>query len=291
MKNALLEMLQAASNSAASNISGPVDLLSAGLRKAGVPVPFDSFGSSQWMAQRGLTREVNNPLLRLVGETAGMTAPIAIAAKAPQLAAIANQAAQNAYAPRMPGAASSQRGAIITGGSNKLTADEYNDLINLVSKIEKEAEKRGSVFVRWSPTASKDLKPGAVSRDFVSGQTHAGLSAVEVTGDMHPVDIAKALREYGFLRMQDNRSVPRVYGGQKVGIDSDGHASIIANEVLFSPNKKQINALDKKFADAYEASDNIKRYKSRIERGATMWQSDVDKETARLQKLIDFDLP
>lgn len=36
--NALLDLLQGASNAAASNVSGPVDLLAWALRKAGVPM-------------------------------------------------------------------------------------------------------------------------------------------------------------------------------------------------------------------------------------------------------------
>lgn len=77
---------QAASNAIAQNVSGPVDLLSWALRKAGVPVPEDAVGSSKWMEQLGLTALVENPYARVVGETAGMVGPTLAAAYSPQVA-------------------------------------------------------------------------------------------------------------------------------------------------------------------------------------------------------------
>lgn len=83
----LLDFLQGASNAAASNVSGPVDLLGAGLRFMGVPVPENALMSSKWMEERGLTRKPKNALAGVLGEAAGLSAPIAAAAKAPQIAA------------------------------------------------------------------------------------------------------------------------------------------------------------------------------------------------------------
>jgi len=82
----LLDFLQAMSNSAASTVSAPVDAIGWGLRKAGVPVPEDAFGSSVWMERVGLTRPVQPGLLGVAGETAGLLLPALLAAKAPQVA-------------------------------------------------------------------------------------------------------------------------------------------------------------------------------------------------------------
>ena len=81
----LLDFLQAASNAVAGNVSGPVDLLSAGLRYAGLPIPQDAVGSTEWMKQKGLLRDVPQSASSLAGETLGLLSPLA-AARAPQIA-------------------------------------------------------------------------------------------------------------------------------------------------------------------------------------------------------------
>jgi hypothetical protein len=87
MGNAITDLLQGASNAAASNVSGPVDLFAAALRALGVPVPENALLGSKWMEERGLTKKPQNALMGLLGEAAGLSAPIAAAAKAPQIAA------------------------------------------------------------------------------------------------------------------------------------------------------------------------------------------------------------
>ena len=86
MARALRDTAQSASNAVASGVSGPVDLIAMGMRAAGLPVN-RPFGGSEWMAQRGLTREVPMGIPRIVGETIGLAAPSVIAGKAPQIAA------------------------------------------------------------------------------------------------------------------------------------------------------------------------------------------------------------
>ena len=83
----LLDTTQAASNSAASTVSAPVDALAWMLRKAGAPIPQAPFGGSDWMKAQGLMRDVQSPVANAVGETLGGVLPIAAAAKAPQIAA------------------------------------------------------------------------------------------------------------------------------------------------------------------------------------------------------------
>lgn len=78
--------LQGASNAAASNITGPVDLLALLLKKGGVPIPDEPMGGSAWAKRMGLTREPENKMMGLLGEGAGLAAPFVAAAKAPQIA-------------------------------------------------------------------------------------------------------------------------------------------------------------------------------------------------------------
>jgi hypothetical protein len=84
--NGLLDFLQGASNSAASNVSAPVDGLAWLLRKAGLPIPANPIGGSDWMAEKGLTAQPKNRNMGLLGEAFGGVAPIVAAAKAPQIA-------------------------------------------------------------------------------------------------------------------------------------------------------------------------------------------------------------
>lgn len=77
--NALLSALQGASNAAAAQVSVPVDLLAALLRRGGVPVPSNALGGSEWMAQQGLTKPPENRMAGLLGEGAGLSIPIGAA--------------------------------------------------------------------------------------------------------------------------------------------------------------------------------------------------------------------
>ena len=85
MAGILRDLMQSASNTAAGNVSGPVDLISMLLRYGGVPVPQNAVGGSQWMAEMGLTAPVQPGAAQLAGETFGLVAPIAATAKAPQI--------------------------------------------------------------------------------------------------------------------------------------------------------------------------------------------------------------
>lgn len=100
-QNTLLDFLQGASNSAASNVSAPIDGLNWLLRKAGMPVSDKPFLGSDWMAQKGLTVQPQNKMAGLLGESFGGVAPIVAAAKAPQIARGLLQAGDNLTAPRM----------------------------------------------------------------------------------------------------------------------------------------------------------------------------------------------
>lgn len=109
-----LDALQGASNAAASTVSGPVDAIAWGLRKAGVPVGDAPVGGSEWMGRAGLTRAPESAAAGAVGEIAGALLPTVVAAKAPQIAAGILRAGENLAAPRTMGR---QMGAINIGGA------------------------------------------------------------------------------------------------------------------------------------------------------------------------------
>jgi hypothetical protein len=116
---ALRDTVQSASNTVASGVSAPVDLIAAGLRKVGMPIPQAPVGGSQWMENMGLTVPVEDGIPKMAGDFLGMTVPIIAAAKAPQIAAAANRGLDNLAAPdtlNTPGFRG-QRGAIVWHGS------------------------------------------------------------------------------------------------------------------------------------------------------------------------------
>ncbi len=113
MANALLDFLQGASNSAAANVSAPVDGIAWLLRKAGINVDRPVMGSD-WMRERGLTAEPTNKLAGILGESVGGVLPMVAAAKAPQIAQGLLQAERNLAAPRT---LNPQTGAILWHGS------------------------------------------------------------------------------------------------------------------------------------------------------------------------------
>jgi len=112
--NGLLGFLQSASNTAANTVAGPVDLIAAGLRKVGVPVPEDPVAGANWMKHHGLLRDVPDGAAKVLGETAGMLTPALAMQYAPQIASVANKAISNAMAPT---SANKELGAIVWHGS------------------------------------------------------------------------------------------------------------------------------------------------------------------------------
>jgi len=154
----LLDVLQSASNSVADTVAGPVDILSLLLRKGGVPIPDEPVGGSEWMKRKGLMRDVPMGAERIAGETLGLLAPTAIAAKAPQIARGLLKAQENALAPRT---LSPEAGVIVYQGSpHKYDAEK---LVKL---------KDGNLaYVGGKFNALKEVPPGAtVVDDFPLGR-------------------------------------------------------------------------------------------------------------------------
>lgn len=117
-KKALIKGLrdfgQSASNTVADTVAVPVDMIAAGLRYGGLPIPSDPMGGSQWMRNQGLTAEVAPGMAKTAGEAAGMIVPMVAAAKAPQIASGLLQAGRNLA---KPSTMNKQSGAIVWHGS------------------------------------------------------------------------------------------------------------------------------------------------------------------------------
>ena len=126
----LLDFFQSASNSVASNVSAPVDGINWLLRKAGMPVSDTPVGGSDWMAQQGLTKPVEQSGYSLAGETAGLLSPMLAAAKAPQIARGLLQGTDNLAAPQT---LNKQAGMLQWHGPNPKNDMDAEPLQNLVS--------------------------------------------------------------------------------------------------------------------------------------------------------------
>lgn len=155
---------QGASNAAASTVTGPVDMLAWLLRKGGVPVGDTPIGGEAWMRQKGLMATPENKLAGLLGEGAGLAAPIVAAAKAPEIAGGLLQMGRNLAA---PATMNKQTGAIyLPKGGLSSNTDDANSLaekiksIGLLPKVD--IDPGGSVYV----TAYKNnlTKSGKISK-------------------------------------------------------------------------------------------------------------------------------
>ena len=67
----LQHLLQASSNSVASNVTHPVDLIASGLGRAGLHVP-QPIGGSEWARSVGLLADVPPGPPQIAGETLGL---------------------------------------------------------------------------------------------------------------------------------------------------------------------------------------------------------------------------
>jgi len=146
-----------------------------------------------------------------------------------------------------------------------LTQDEFDRALAFVKEVESLAEKHGAVYVRWSASEKHDLSADAKSRDYGSGEIHAGLSSQKIDADMHPVTIARRIAEYNFVRGFGNNkgAYPRIYTADEVGTDSDNAVSITNLKKVIDVPKSFVAAIDKKFHDAYDYKDSLDTWEKR----------------------------
>lgn len=145
MKQGLLDFLQSASNSVSGNVAGPVDLISMGLLKMGVPVGDAPMGSTEWMKQRGLIRDVPQGPARVLGETAGLLGPAMTTQFAPQIAGGLLRMGDNAMSPTTN---SRQMGGVL----NPFPESNYykQDLSEYTPNVFRETDIEGAS--RFSPS-------------------------------------------------------------------------------------------------------------------------------------------
>lgn len=133
-----------------------------------------------------------------------------------------------------------------------------DDIIKMVDS------SKTPVFIRWSAGSKYDLAPNAVSRDYVSGGKHAGLSAVELPKGMTRAEAAKYINEYRFLKMKDPKIKPFLYEGNVLGKDSDGYISIAPKKLIGEiPDELQKN-LSGDFVRRLELESSISDANNRL---------------------------
>jgi len=236
---------QSASNSIAGNVSAPVDGLAWLLRKAGVPMPDNPMGGSDWMAQQGLTRPTNqNSLSGLMGEFAGMAGPLVAGAKAPQIAKGLLGMADNLAAPR---AMNPQTGAVLISPQGGLTDAARDEAMRAV-KYDRgwyrggpqitDGKKTGDWYTRIKDEASDYAArtPGAEVREYAapintikSNSAYSPRLAQDIATKVEAIspegaNLAKQLREY---YANDKISGLEVWSGLSKHLGDDTAANVL----------------------------------------------------------------
>lgn len=126
------------------------------------------------------------------------------------------------------------RGALRSGAIREI--DNFDDIYDALRASDEPA------FIRWSAGPEYDMRTGAASMDYSSGQKHAGLSALEIDRDYLPdadagmssllyadQNLFRTARDYSYLQGGGYGDInrPHILFGQKVGFDSDGAPSIV----------------------------------------------------------------
>lgn len=185
---------QGASNAAASTVTGPVDMLAWLLRKGGVNVGEAPIGGEAWMRQKGLMATPENRLAGLLGEGAGLAAPIVAAAKAPEIAGGLLQMGRNLATPQTM---NKQTGAIVYHGSphkfdkfdsSKIGTGEgaqaYGHGLYLAENpiVAGEYAKNLSTGGKFVSVGGRDIKPLASSAKWTPEET-AAANLIDAGGD------------------------------------------------------------------------------------------------------------
>jgi predicted GNAT family acetyltransferase len=249
---ALRDTAQSASNTIASGVSAPVDLIAAGLRKMGVPVPENALGGSRWMEDVGLTIPVQEGIPKTVGETLGMIVPMAATAKAPQIAAGANRAIENAMAPatlNTPGFAG-QRGAIVWHGSPQKESLELAK--SYVSKNKPFLPVRGgSAHIAGSEGAAGGESLAVYLDEINAPSMMLRMGKEKIISSKNGLDITKS--QFGGGRIIKRNDSGEIVGALQYVKSPDSNDVILSNIYTRPDFRKQgiasnlVNELKKKF--------------------------------------------
>jgi hypothetical protein len=261
------DFFQSASNTAASNVTAPVDGLAWLLRKAGVNVPQSPIGGSDWAQNAGLMAEPKNKnsLASLLGDAAGNIAPILGYAKAPEIAGGLNQLIKNANAPTpFNNAKNGQLGAVVWHGSPH-KFDKF-DASKIGTGEGAQAYGHG-LYLAENPAVAQSYKTAGVTDNF-------GSTAERATEALYSV----------MDKLSDGRVL---YGPNRSAITKDD----LLREVQRSASDVygSLPPLKQKMADAYGRTEGS-LYKVDLPDNAISrmlnWDADIGSQPIEVQKAL-----
>jgi hypothetical protein len=136
--------------------------------------------------------------------------------------------------------------------------------ISTINDIRKLINKHGKIFVRWSSDPKLDLQPNKKSKDYVTGNYHNGLSAIEINKDMTDAEIMKYVNEYGFGRISFEKNKPHFYLAEKVGKDTDGYPSINPSVHIGTASDDFLNQIDNGLSKKMELQEALTDAEERL---------------------------
>jgi hypothetical protein len=144
-----------------------------------------------------------------------------------------------------------------------------------IDDVRKNLPDDAESFIRWSVGPKYDMKSGAVSRDFSTGQVHGGLSAVPIDNKMTDSELAKYLHEYSYARMGNDMTKSKglditgnIYSGKMVGLDSDGYASIIPEKHIGQLHRDLVKEMDSGLVERLDLQEKINDAVRRLDSGS-----------------------
>lgn len=218
---------------------------------------------SEWigrkMEEQGMVSGARNPVAEFL---TSLILPAGMQRAGTSLFRLENAALRNATAvPSIRGPLARQQGMINISNDRPMNVNSIDDVREVLRG------RSEPIFVRWSAGPKHDMKKGASSRDYISGERHAGLSAVPLDKEMSDAQIAKFLSEYEFLRMKNPNLRPYLYTGRQVGSDSDGYPSIEPSNYVGELSDDFISALSNGLPRRIELEEKIRRAYQTLEEG------------------------
>ena len=101
----------------------------------------------------------------------------------------------------------------------------------------KELATSEPLYLRWGfgPTADVERKQ---SRDAITHELHSGLSAIAIDPTWSNEKMAVRIDEYKTTALSGKPTQAWLYRGKQIGVDSDGHPSIVITGVVGQPGQR-----------------------------------------------------
>lgn len=159
--------------------------------------------------------------------------------------------------------------------------------INNFNELKEIIGNNKDYFIRWSRGPKYDLKMKN-SKDYLTGEIHAGLSAVQIDPEWSTGYMARRSKEYGFLRSKDPKINAWVYKGEIIGTDSDGYPTIKIKKTIGSFNKKLVKKIDQGLADRLDLEEKLRKTIEMRQRASDkIGQKILDENIIKLKKQLD----